>query len=261
MKTNLAKLIKNSKLAFGLGIAVSVLLVVALVPTLLLPRFRHWQSLQEENQADAQKLAAITANIATLATADKNKISEFKTLMSKLLPDEEDPLRVLAILDQIIKDCGLALDNFQIKTSAAGATRKIPSSTPTQQTTTPSTLGATTTQPPTVAAPRLASSFQISATLYGNLSSVLALIERLDLVKRAIEVSTVSLSKSSSAEAATVNITFVLPLGQKTTATSAQTKVELAASDNEALEKLIDKLTIDAVPSASPLGQPEPFGR
>lgn len=261
MKADVAKLLKNSKLLLGLAILISIILVVVLLPSFLLPRFRHWRGLQETNRTDTQKLANISANLTILARQDKSKISEYKTLINKLLPDEEDPLRVLAILDQIIKNSGLALDNFQIKTAAAGAAKTIPAQTSTQQPPGTKALGVATTQlPPTTQTPSV-SSFQIVATLHGNLSSTLALIESLDTVKRAIEVTSVSLSKAAGTERPTVNITFVLPLGQKVAAVSSGTKVEMASSDKETLEKLIDKLTVDALPANSPLGQSEPFGR
>ena len=261
MKADVAKILKNSKLLLGLAILISIILVVVLLPSLLLPRFRHWRSLQETNGADTQKLASITANLAILASFDKSKISEYTTLINKLLPDEEDPLRVLAILDQIIKNSGLALDSFQIKTAAEAAAKTIPAQTPAPQPPGTKTSGATTTQPPPTTQTPSVSSFQIVATLHGNLSSTLALIESLETVKRVIEVTSVSLSKAAGTERPIVNITFVLPLGQKVAAVSSGTKVEMASSDKETLEKLIDKLTIDALPANSPLGQSEPFGK
>jgi len=261
MKADVAKILKNSKILLGLAIAISVILVGALVPTLLLPRFRHWRSLQETNQTDTQKLAVITANLAVLADQDREKISEYKTLMSAILPVEEDTLRVLAILDQIIKNSGMALDSLQVKTAAAGAAKTIPVQTPASQPTGTKALGVTTTQPPTTTSALSANSFQIGATLHGNLSSVLALIETLDSVKRAIGTTSVSLSKATGAERPTVNINFVMPLGKKVAAASADTKVEMASSDEKTLEELIGKLIIDALPATSPLGQPEPFGR
>jgi hypothetical protein len=238
----------------------SIILLIILVVALILPKFKHWESLKAANQSAEQKLANIGTNISLLSTQDKKKISEYKGLAEQILPGEEDTLRVLAILDLLVRNSGMALDNFQVNTSGSSkAAKTIPAQTGGQQQT--KTLGATTTQPARSKPASSAASYEITATLHGNLSSALSLIESLDIAARSIEVTSVLLSRAASTEQPKVDITFVLPLGKKAVAVSSETKVELASSDKKVLEGLIKKLVIDVLPSTAPLGQPEPLGR
>ena len=252
-------LFKNPKVLLSVSIVVSILLLVAGSLFLIYPKYQEWQKLKTQNSSDSQTLNIIKENVTLLSSQDKSKISEYGKLTSKLLPSEEDPLRVLAIFEGLIQNSGMALEGFEVKTSSQSK-KTITVKAPPQPSSS-DTLGASTST--TVAKKSLKTvggSFDISTTVYGGLSSVLKLIESLDYVKRSIEVSSITIDKAASTEIPKVVITFVMPLGQKGGVTSPETKIEFLASDEKVLDALLENLVIDAEPANSPVGKLEPFG-
>ena len=255
-------LFKNPKVLLGVSIVVSILLLVAGSLFLIYPKYQEWQSLKAQNSKDSQTLNIIKENISLLSSQNKSKISEYGKLTGKLLPSEEDPLRVLAIFEGLIQNSGMALEGFEVKTSSQSK-KTITVKAPPQPSSS-DTLGASTSTTKTATAKKslktVGGSFEITATVYGGLSSVLNLIESLDYVKRSIEVSSITIDKAASTEIPKVVITFVMPLGQKGGVTSPETKIEFLASDEKVLDALLENLVIDAEPANSPVGKLEPFG-
>ncbi|OGY22088.1 MAG: hypothetical protein A2126_02250 [Candidatus Woykebacteria bacterium GWB1_45_5] len=261
MKAEATKLLKKPKLLMILGGIASLVLIAAIGPVLILPRYTAWQNLKDTNKQEAEKLTVLTNNVSVLTKLDKDEVADYKKLLSALLPETEDTLRAVSITDQISKNSGMALESIQVTTSDTAKVTKKVSTVPAG--TSQKTLGVT--QPGSVSSPQLKtnaagalSSYTINITLHGDFSSALGLINTLGLVKRTLGITSISFSKAASTERATINLSLEFPLTRKAAASPEQ-RTELSTSQRKALEDLLDTLTIDASPSTLPVGKTDPL--
>lgn len=264
MKKAVASLLKNTKLLTVLSIVISIFLLILLAPSLLFPRFSAWRQQAAENATENARLATITENVSILQQIDTQNLQVYADLVEKLLPSGADQLRVVSLIDELVRRSGARLDSLKViskAASSAAAATPAPAAgeaedaaqTATGDTTT--TTGTAASAPTQTAGP---SSYSVSTTFKGTFGQSLRLLALLDKTKRTISAEKVSFAKEQNSSNLGVTVEFTLPLGKEATV-SPETKVELSAADIQILENLLSSLTIDAFPTNLPTGRNDPF--
>lgn len=276
MKKRVINILKKQQLIISVSIVFSVILIVVLAPTLYL-RFTSWRSIAEVNTQDLKKLQNVTENLGLLQSVDRSTVDTYKELIEKLVPKESDQLRVVTLVDGLAKSSGVLITSIKIgggSTATTTPATSVPSSgasgdqSSTQTQTTGAKAGASTTpQSGTAQAgsaqaapppPTKPSSINLNITFEGTFAAALKFLGSLENTKRAIGVKNITLTSGEDTNQLTITSDFTLPLSQEAQLTS-QDKVELTQKDLDNLMGLLNKLTIDAVPTTLPTGRSDPF--
>ncbi len=275
MKKKLIKILQKQQLIIGVSIVFSVILIVALAPAIYL-RFTSWRAVSDVNTQDLKKLQNATENLALLQSVDNTTVDTYKALIEKIVPKENDQLRVVSLVDRLAKSSGVLITSIKIgggSSATAAPATSVPgsgaageqSSTQTQTTgaqagesTTPqsgtSQAGVAQAAPP----PAQPSSINLNITFTGTFTGTLKFLNLLENVKRTIGVKNISFTGEDASILLTINADFTLPLSQEMQVTS-QDKVQLTQKDSLNLNDLVSRLTIDVVPTTLPTGRSDPF--
>ena len=278
MKKRIIKILKDPKLIAVASVILSVVILIVAVPPLLFPRFTNWRDLAEKNSQEEARFNKINANVNTLISIDKTNLEEFEQLVEKMIPEEQDRLRMVSIFNILVKNSGMALKSLKVVTkasvqtpasSAAGTAQPTSGTSPApgvQQPTqpVPSASQGTTTTPPAVT-PTVSNEYEISLVADGSVPAAIKLLDSLELVKRSVKVMDLSVGKgeedkdvSASGGRIQVKANFRLALGENVNA-SPEENIVMTDADRQHLLDLLQKLTIDASPAKDPLGRPDPF--
>lgn len=267
MKKRVIKILQKQQLIISVSIVFSVILIVVLAPTLYL-RFTSWRSIAEVNTQDLKKLQNVTENLGLLQSVDRSTVDTYKELIEKLVPKESDQLRVVTLIDGLAKSSGVSITSIKIGGGSTATPTTPTSGNPGgQSSTAPQTTGdqgtaSTTSQSGSAQAapppPTKPSSINLNITFEGTFAATLKFLGSLENVKRAIGIKNINMSAGGDSNILTINSDLILPLSQEAQLTS-QDKVELTQKDLDNLMGLLNKLTIDAVPTTLPTGRSDPF--
>ncbi|MDP2720824.1 MAG: hypothetical protein Q8O75_02690 [bacterium] len=259
MKKSIANLLKNTQLLTVLSIIISIFLLILLGPSLLFPKFSAWRDKTAKNDQEGSRLTAITENVTLLQQIDTQNLQLYSDLVRKLLPAQADELRVVALIDELVKRSGVSLESVKVISKTASSTTAATTAqvapTAGSPEAAPKTTSGTTAAPTQAAT---ASAFNVSVTFKGTFAESLQLIDLLSSTKRTMSIEKISFTREQNSNDLGVNVEFSLPLG-KEAAVSPETKVEFSAADTQALKELLAKLTIDVSPTALPTGRSNPF--
>lgn len=259
MKKIFIKLLKKQQLIISLSIIFSIILIVLLTPAIYI-RFVSWRSIASVNAQDLEKLQTTTENVSLLANIDGTSLDIYKDLIEKIVPKESDQLRVVSIIDELVKKSKVTLKSIKVGGGSGAAATAAPSAAGGElgtQSQTPGTQGSTST--PTSTAPSAkAEEYNLNITFEGTFSTTLQLLGLLENTKRTIGVKDLTITKSEGTKNLIVTADLTLPLSKDEEVTS-EDRVEFAQKDADALSTLLSKLTIDALPTNLPTGRSDPF--
>jgi len=279
MKKRIIKILKDPKLIAVASVVLSVVILLAVVPPLLFPRFTNWRELAEKNSQEEARFNTINTNVNTLISIDKANLEDFEQLVAKVIPEEQDRLRMVSIFNILVQNSGMVLKSLKVVTKtpaqtpvtpAAGVAQSTPGTPPTpgaQQPTAqpvPSASQGTITTPP-VATPVVSKEYEISLVADGSVPAAIKLLDSLELVKRSVKVLDLSVGKgeeekdsAASGGKIQVKANFRLALAENMNV-SPEENIVISDADRQYLLDLLQKLTIDASPAKDPLGRLDPF--
>ncbi|OGY25280.1 MAG: hypothetical protein A2Z11_02860 [Candidatus Woykebacteria bacterium RBG_16_43_9] len=266
MKKNFIKLLKKQQLIITLSIIFSVILVVLLGPAIYI-RFVSWRSIASVNTQDLEKLRTTTENVSLLANINGTRLDIYKDLIEKMVPKESDQLRVVSIIDELVKKSKVTLKSIKVGGGSGGAATAAPTASGGGPAAQPQSSDAGESTPPTTTtAPASTSTtptvqtggYNLNITFEGTFSNTLQLLGLLENTKRTIGVKNIIITRGEKDNILTITADFSLPLSKDTEVTS-QDRVAFTQKDADALSTLLSKLTIDALPTNLPTGRSDPF--
>src|SRR3972149_6399247 len=116
MKKRIIKILKDPKLIAAASVILSGVILLAAAPPLLFPRFTNWRDLAEKNSQEEARFNKINANVNTLISIDKTNLGEFEQLVEKVIPEEQDRLRMVSIFNILVKNSGMVLKSLKVVT-------------------------------------------------------------------------------------------------------------------------------------------------
>ena len=270
MKKNLLRLLKKTGVLISISIIIGGLILVFVAPALILPRFNSWRSLADANKQEEQKLKNIMENIALLSRLDRSSQADYKDLIEKLVPADQDKLRVVAILNDISKKAGMKLTSMKVITKKPAVTQQTQPSPGTAPAPSPGTstppvegqaapaTGTTTTSGSTTPQVTTSNPYSINMVMAGDFPRALKFIGFINSVRRAIGVTELRINTKDES-GLDITLDFTLPLGEQVSDAKPEERLELSSGEIELLNDLLTKLTFDASPANDSLGRPDPF--
>lgn len=260
--TELTSLAKKPIVVIALSLLAGFGLCALLVSLVILPGFTTWQETRSANEDLETKITKVAQNISLVKGINTQDREKFGQIMDVFYPEIADYLHFATLNEKLAKAKGVQVTSFTTggapSTSATAATS--PSVGPAAGST--PVAGGTPNGTSTTAPIRSAVSSDLFVTIayksqYEKLEGLLADLVKLD---RLVGVSAIVFTKLENTNEVTANVTFNLPLSQKSTAASTSENIKLLTeTDRQTLEALGQRIEYSAAPANNPIGKTDPF--
>lgn len=238
-KKNLVFVIFFLVLGFIIFIAISYLLI--------LPRFLSFLSNRLENEVTKIEIVDLEKNIRATKALDEEESSKFFSIVDRFIPESEDVLRSVTLIEKVAEFSSVTLDSFDTNTKQVVPGQGVTDS--------PQSQGSTPTQAVT-AIPTSSSSYEMEVTVSGSFSEITKFVSNFLKTDRLLGINDVSLSTTEGGISAVLTVEF--PLGPSTATIEIGDDLVLTAAEKKQLKEIEGK-KFSASPSTNPLGSLDPF--
>ena len=238
-KNNLFFIIFFSGLGFIVFVTISYLLV--------LPSFLSFLSSKLENEVTKIEITDLEKNISDTKAIDKDEAGKLFSLVNNFIPESEDVLRSITLIEKVARFSGVTLDSFDTNTKQVVPGQDVTAS--------PQAEGATPTQAVT-AIPTSSSSYEMEVKVSGSFSEITKFITNFLKTDRLLGISDITLSSAEGGVSAQLTVGF--PLSPATTTVVIGDDLVLTESEKKQLKEIEEK-KFTANPSTDPLGPVDPF--
>ena len=246
----------------SLEIVAALVISAVLVLLIILPKYKSWRQVYNENKESQERIEKVDKNIAAIRSADAFEVESLYKKLATLLPEEEDPIRFVSLAEKITAASGMKLSAAQLEMSSATQGAVSGSSAGAAPSLSSGTSSSSGTSPvvPKQSAGKIKSALAFKMSFEGSFPALLVLLSNFGKGDQAVQISSLSLSGSQSGGGQlTAAISFSLPAATQAGPVSMESAVVLTQAEKKSLQDLVDKIQFTTAPTNNPLGRENPF--